>query len=39
MIKPVWGFFKELKKNGKFDPNKQNFLNIPLNEITKIINN
>lgn len=38
MTKPVWGFFKELKKNGKFDPDKQNFLNIPTNEITKIIN-
>lgn len=38
MTKPVWGFFKELKKNGKFDPDKQNFLNIPLNEITKMIN-
>jgi len=38
MTKPVWGFFKELKKNGKFDPDKQNFLNIPLNKITKMIN-
>jgi len=38
MTKHVWGFFKELKKNGTFDPDKQNFLNIPINEITKIIN-
>ena len=38
ITKPVWGFFKELKKNGKFDPDKQNLLNIPLNEITKMIN-
>lgn len=38
MTKPVWGFFKELKKNGKFDPDKQNFLHIPINEITKLIN-
>lgn len=38
MTKPVWGFLKDLKKNGKFDPDKQNFLHIPLNEITKMIN-
>lgn len=37
ITKPVWDFIKMLKHNGKYIPEQQNFLNIPLDNLNQLI--
>jgi len=37
MSKPVKGFIKELKKNGKIEESEQNIMNVPIEELLKMI--